>query len=307
MNKISNVMNHNLKYKTNENTRAQYQRACDKFTQYVKETYGKERIKPDLYHETVQKYIYHLQDKGLSAHTVHTYVSGVVQGLNLSYKDFDHAKRERPQKGRERDFEIKDNKSAVGRDIGIRRSEYGRLKGAHMVEHDGRLFVVVDKGKGGKHQEQMILPKHEQAVRDFFSGKDRNEFILSKEDLKSLTHANEHAARREVAREAYFYYKELPRAEKDKLLEICHERFRHKYDRKYPDNPEKALKKGEALWRKEMDLIKRSPVRECRGANKAFLESQGRPTGFDRESVLLTSVLNLAHYREDVTVNNYLI
>lgn len=305
--KISHVMKMNLRSKENPKTREQYQRSCDKFTEFVQETYGRERIKPSLYPKAVQRYIDHLQELGKSPDTVHTYAVGVTQGLNLSYKDFEHENRTRPQKGREKAFETSGKLSDIGRAIGIRQKEYGKLKGEHLVEKDGHLFVVVTKGKGGKYQEQMILPQHENAVRELFKDKKPGEYIYTKDELKSFRHAHEHAARRELAREAYDYYKQLPRAEKDKLLEICHQRFLHKYDRKYPNAPEKSLARGERLWRQEMALIKRSPVRECRGTNKEALKSQGRETSFDREAVLLVSVLNLSHYREDVTVDNYLI
>lgn len=305
-NKLSHVVKRNLR-KKQESTREQYERDCDKFIQYVKETRGTERVKEKLYKDLVNGYIRELQSRGVSNDTVHTYIVGVTQGLGLSLNDFDLEKRGIPKKGRERGFELTGKASDIGRCLGFRASEYRRLKGKDLQSRDGHLFVVLDKGKGGKRQEQYILPPHEKEIKRVFEGVGKDEYVFSKQELKSFVHANEHAARRELAREGYEYYKGLSRAEKDELLKECHRRFLHKYDKAYKDNPEKARKKGEEAWVKEMKLIAKSPVRYCRGAIKAELIRQGRQPFFDRECILLVSVLNLAHYRENVTIKNYLL
>ena len=54
-------------------------------------------------------------------------------------------------------------------------------------------------------------------------------------------------------------------------------------------------------------MIQKNPIRRCRGDNARELERQGREPAFDREAVLFTSIMTLSHYREDVTVTNYLI
>lgn len=305
-NKLSAVIKHNLKDK-NTNTREQYQRDAEKFVNFIRERSGSERINPNEYKSAVQEYANHLRDRGISPDTAHTYLAGVTQGLKLSLDEIDHERRTRPQKGRERSFERSHDKKDIGRSIGVRRAELARLRGRDLIERDNRLYILVEKGKGGKRQEQLILPQHEKAVREVFRGKDRDEYIFSRDEVKSLTHSNQHAARRELAQEAYEYYKNLDRVEKDKLLEVCHERFLHKYDKQYKNAPEKARERGERLWKREMQMIERSPKRECRGANKEHLRAEGREVAFDREAVLLVSVLNLAHFREDVTVDNYLV
>ena len=298
-NKLDVYMKNNLRKTENQKTREQYQRACDAFYKYAIEAEGTARIKQKRYIMVAQGYADHLKSKGLSPDTVHTYMAGVVQGLGLSLDDLTLDRRTRPQKGRTGSRRPHTGRVSVSRYIGIRKEEYARLKGRNLVEKNGGLYVVVEKGKGGKRQEQYVLPK-------FFSGTGSHEYVFAKDELKTLTHANVHADRRELAREAYEYYKSLPKSEKEPLLEECHQRFLHKYDRKIKD-PVKAAKEGERIWRQEMALIRRSPIRECRGENAATLRRQGRPIGFDREAVLLVSVLNLAHFREDVTVDNYLI
>ena len=305
-NRLSHVIKRNLRRKQ-ESTRKQYQRACAGFVKFCKAVKGTERIKESLYGDFVNLYMEELRGRGMAPDTIHTYIVGITQGLGLTLKDFEMEKRGIPRRGRNQGFVLSGKVSDIGRYIGLRSTEYGRLKGDSLQSRDGHLFVVLDKGKGGKRQEQYILPRYEGEVRKIFEGIGKDEYVFSKQELKSFVHANIHAARRELAREAYIYYRGLSRAEKDALLEECHERFLHKYDKEFKGDMKKSRKKGEAAWRKEMNMIKRNPVRFCRGDIKADLIRQGRKPYFDRECVLLVSVLNLAHYRENVTVKNYLL
>lgn len=305
--KLTNCIKRRIKKLKNNNTCEQYERHAMKFVEWVKDAYGTERFASSEHIRLAQEYADYLDyAKGLLPDSIHTYMSGVTQSLGLSLKDLDLPKRGRPSKGR--NHNDSSNCWEVASYIGIRKAEYQRLKGGDLVERDGRLWVTVEKGKGGKRQSQLILQQHEQSVMDFFKGKEPGEYLLSKDDADRLKDAQTHAARRALAREAYDYYaNHATRSEKDALLEECHERFRHKYDRKYKDHPKKGYRLGEEMWIKEMNLIKNKPKRYCRGNNRRALEAQGRPIYFDREAVLLVSVLHLAHYREDVTVDNYLI
>ncbi|MCR5025521.1 MAG: hypothetical protein K6A90_14515 [Lachnospiraceae bacterium] len=295
-NKISAVMNSNLhKKKAIEKTIKQYRTACKAFAAFVKDCEGTERIPKERYRDLVQTYFEKLKSEGKSPDTVHTYAAGITQGLRLSIKDFVIDRRTRPHKGRK---PINRNEAYIpelGKHLGIRRDEFGQLKGGSLIEKDGCLFVIVRKGKGGKYQEQLILPSHEEAVKAAFKGKGADEFIYDKEELKAFKDANTHAMRRQIAREAYAYYLSLFPEDRAHYMEIAHKRFL--------ENAEK----GEKMWKKEMDLIRRKPIRYNRGANKTELIRQGREPFFDRECVLLVSVLHLSHYREDVTVDNYLI
>lgn len=295
-NKISAMMNSNLhRKKVTSNTSKQYRTACRAFADFVKETEGTERVPGDKYRELAQSYFDLLKAEGKSPDTIHTYAAGIAQGLKLSIDDFKIDRRSRPKKGREKPFETKGNICDIGMAVGIRQDEYKRLKGKHLIERDGHLFVVVRKGKGGKYQEQLVLPQHEEAVRAMFKGKSGEEYIYSKEEVKLFNKAHTQAMRRKVAREAYEYYLGLSKAERIPYMEIAHQRFMENQ------------RKGERMWQREIEMIKCAPRRLCRGANKKHLIREGRKPYFDRECVLLVSVLHLAHYREDVTVDNYLI
>ena len=295
-NKVSAVMNSNLhRKKATENTVKQYRTACKAFAAFVKNIEGTERVPENRYRDLAQAYFEKLKAEGRSPDTVHTYAAGIAQGLRLSIDDFDIERRTRPKKGRK--AIITDNPAipSLGLYLGIRRAEFGQLKGGSLIEKDGCLFVCVRKGKGGKYQEQLILPCHEEAVKALFKCKGADEFIYTKDELKAFKEANSHAFRRQIARDAYLFYLSLNPVDRARYMEIAHKRFLENE------------KKGEKMWRKEMDMIRCKPRRLCRGKNKAELMRKGRPPYFDRECVLLVSVLHLAHYREDVTVDNYLI
>lgn len=295
-NKISAVMRNNL-YKKNitPQTRKQYQRIADKFAAYVKETTGTERIQEKDYAEAAQGYFNFLQEKGLSPDTVHTHASGIIQALNFTLGDFTIKRRTRPEKGRNKPVRpLVGKRLEIGRKIGIRKAEIARLKGGDLKEHDGELFVIVRKGKGGKRQEQLILPQHREAIKGLFRDVSPEAYVFTREELKPLNKANTHASRREIAKEAYSFYRALTPEERAPYIEVAHQRFLEN------------KMKGEKVWKQEQWLIKEKPLRWCRGKNKALLLSQGRKPYFDRECALLVSVLHLAHYRTDVTVDNYL-
>lgn len=115
------------------------------------------------------------------------------------------------------------------------------------------------------------MPCHEEAVKALFKGKDTDEFIYTKDELKAFKEANTHAFRRQIARDAYLFYLSLNPEDRARYMEIAHKRFLENE------------KKGEKMWKREMDMIRRSPLRLCRGKNKEELIRQGRPPYFNRE------------------------
>ena len=175
--------------------------------------------------------------------------------------------------------------------LGIRKEEILDLKGADLIERGGNLYVRVRRGKGGKYQEQLVLKINEEYVRNCFAGHGPNEYIFSKEARKACAHANLHACRRELAQQCYAYYEELLKDpdEREKIKDLLEQKFK--------ENPNKKNKFNRA----KMD----SPY-VARGKVKLELYEAGRPLTYDRLALLATSVLHLAHYREDVTVKNYM-
>lgn len=305
-NKVAHVMNRNLdllgrqKDAPKADSIKHYKDIADRFSKWAEKEMGTKRIDPALYHDLAQQYIDTRISRGLSADTIHTDVAALSKAMGVKMNTFSYPMRSAPTKGRGGETHSNEKIArleAVKDKIGIRMSEYRDLKEHDLLERDGRLYVIVEQGKGGKYQEQFIRPEYEKDVREFFKdvrGKDG--YILSKEERDAAKDAATHAGRREYAREMYEYFRTLPEREK--------EYFRHELEERFKENPIKAERNSYKTYIERLD---RSPIYYTRGSNRDRLLEQGRDTCFDREALMMTSVFCLAHYREDVTVKNYLI
>jgi integrase len=208
--------------------------------------------------------------------------------------DFMTIRRGQPTKGRSdesRRVRTPENQRvlAFATKVGIRKMEYSHLKGSDFVQKGGRAYVVVRKGKGGKRQEQLILPEDVEFVRSYFDGSEN--YVFSKEEIKACTHANLHEIRRERAQKLYERWRvELKDpAKREEMMRLLEERFN--------ENPKKMGK----FSRSKMD----TPYR-TRGEVRKELYEANKPLEYDRLALLSVSVLALAHYREDVCVKHYM-
>ena len=177
--------------------------------------------------------------------------------------------------------------------IGFREKEYGRLRGGDLVERNGQTYITLDKGKGGKPQEQLILPSRVDEVKAVFEGVKNGDYVFTHDEVKGLHGANAHAARREAARDAYEYFKGLSDAERQP--------YREEMERLFTERGKQAS------FAAYNERLKTSPQIYMRGSNRARCVSSGKSVSFDREATMMTSVFKLAHYREEVTTKNYLI
>ena len=151
---------------------------------------------------------------GMSASTIHTYLSGVCKATGIPLGDIHKPRRVtadnvrgRGSGGggrgrREAESGKYDRLLDFARRVGIRRAELARLTGRDLVvDLDGVICVHVRKGKGGKEQLQAILPADEQLVASYFDGTDRRIFP---DDVMN-NRLNLHAIRAAHARECYTY------------------------------------------------------------------------------------------------------
>ena len=51
---------------------------------------------------------------------------------------------------------------------GLRRAELKDLKGENLQVKDGKMYIVVEQGKGGKEQWQRILPRDAEVAQRTF-------------------------------------------------------------------------------------------------------------------------------------------
>lgn len=189
--------------------------------------------------------------------------------------------------------------------IGIRKDELCHLQGRDLVEYKGHLCVHVIKGKGGKEQYQRILPSHEQAVRDLFANKDRKEHLFAKDTKDNVI--NTHQYRREVAQEAYDYYKGIVSdSEASKGLYKALLAYWKDMHPKSDYGSHKAYK--DAYNRYREDIFSRGGGEyRLRGANKERAKELGLPVVYNRLALAAVSAFHLSHWRLDVTVQNYMM
>ena len=149
--------------------------------------------------------------------------------------------------------------------------------------------MIVRKGKGGKRQEQLILPEDVEFVKSYFDGSEN--YVFSKEEIKACTHSNLHEIRRERAQMLYERWRvELKDPQKrEEMMRILEDRFN--------ENP---LKMG------KFNRSKMNTPYKTRGEVRKELYEANRPLEYDRLALLSVSVLALAHYREDVCVKHYM-
>lgn len=63
---------------------------------------------------------------------------------------------------------------------GLRRHEVEQIKPTDLKERDGRYFVVVQQGKGGKHRESFVLPQYQKQVLELFKNRQGEEKLFDK-------------------------------------------------------------------------------------------------------------------------------
>ena len=245
--------------------------------------------------------------------TAHKYACGVCKAADIPFKTLNHehvVKRSHcryngrtavanSQGKRELLNPKYDRLITLQRAVGIRRAELGRLKGSDLRTDDkGRLWVHVRRGKGGKEQMQYILPQHADTVRGIFAEVGADERVFSAEELKNKIDL--HSLRRDRAQEAYTYFRDRIAADPQYAEEL-------RDDLRAAFNAAHIGAKYDAARRKfERELTNEKPY-IMRGECKERATAIGRPLEYDRLALTATSVLCLAHWRNDVTAKHYMV
>lgn len=63
---------------------------------------------------------------------------------------------------------------------GLRRHEVEQIRPTDLKEKDGRYFVVVEQGKGGKYRESFVLPQYKKQVLELFKNRQGEEKLFDK-------------------------------------------------------------------------------------------------------------------------------
>lgn len=277
-----------------------------KYGTWCKRTYHSKKVEDCA--QYIQDYVTFLAAKGLSASTIHTYLAGICYAFGINLADIKKPPRITAQNQRSRGQKPSDSRNDTQRDIsprlydfaaavGCRRAEYAALRQNDLVmDVNGHLCVLIRRGKGGKKQYQRILPEDIETVKTFFDGSD--EFVFSKDEIKNKLDL--HALRAKQARKAYAYYFDRLRNEPT-YREILLKEIRNTWDADDAERMEKGWKKKR--WRQDQV----EGEYKLRGETKRLAEQHGLPIAYDRLAVMAVSIYHLAHWRLDVTVDNYLI
>ncbi len=279
-------------------TRKQYLDALIKYCKWVKAQHGCKT--PEECRPYIQEYADYLAKNGKSAATIHTYIAGICRSFGLHLNDYtiptrriSEITRSRGEKAVDRRTDAKPEVSprlyAFAAMTGIRRSEYGDLKGGNLVlDESGYSCVEVLNGKGGKYQRQRILDEDEDAVKAFFAEVNNDDYLFSRAELNNKLDL--HRLRAEQAQRAYQHY--LQRIE--------------------DEGRESLTAEIKARWIKYNKKKRWSPhvvrgVYHLRGKNREFALKHNLPTSYDRLALMATSVFHLSHWRCNVAVCNYLL
>lgn len=262
----------------------------------------------------VQLWEQELEKSGKSPSTIHTYLAPICKGLDIKLDDIEKPQRsvaamtkgrsaERNLQGK-KDLENPKYERLIGfqKCVGLRRKEIEKLKTEDLkISEDGEMYVYVRSGKGGKEQYQAILPEDRDIVRQIMSnplGERRRVFshdeMTNKIDL--------HSMRADHAQRAYSYYADQIQADPHKRVEYVLKLENYftlmNYEQKDFQRHYKRFKE---------DILKNDYKYVLRGENAQKAREKGLQTTYDRLALMMVSVFHLAHWRNDVTVINYMI
>lgn len=303
---------------TNDVTEKQYRRHICYFATWAKQTH-QIRLASDVLDSCalLQDYANDLTKMGYSPDTIHSYLAPIAKGLGIPLSSIDKPKRSasmikktrNPEANEQGQRELDDVRHTrlveAAKVIGVRRDELASLTGDCLVrDYAGNLCVLVRSGKGGKRQMQRILPKDVAFVMGLFSGIAPRQRVFGRNELKNKIPL--HALRRNHAQEAYDYYlHQVQTGHRQELIDDIKAYFAA-YHAKMPGAAgERHLAKQ--FSRFCQDLSKGKGLYRLRGENLHRAKRAGRPVVYDRVALMATSVFHLAHWRNDVTVRNYMI
>ena len=292
----------------NNNTVRSYKRGIRKFAEWGREN-GIRHLS-EINKDVIQNYCNHLLACRYSPATVHDYLAPVCRAANINMKEIEKPKRTAGSivRGRRVDRNpdgarhMMDERFArlveFQKSVGIRRGELTHLTGSDLIRDDEGLAVavIVKRGKGGKRQEQQILPQNREIVEDTFRGIAPDERVFSPAEMANKI--NLHGMRGKHAQEAYQYYLTIA---SDPLHEAD---LREQLLSRFEANNKNCSNAKRARFLREINNP--APYR-IRGDNWIKARKLGLPLVYNRLALMAVSVYKLSHWRLDTTVTNYMI
>ena len=275
----------------------QYRIHAVRYGAWCAKTYGCRHFEDCRSH--IQNYADWMHAQGKSASTIHTYLAALCAIYDVPMSEITKPIRHIADNTRSRGIKFSDSRFDTQREcsprlwdfaccVGIRRAEYAALRGSDLVyDESGYLCVLIRKGKGGKRQLQRIPLGCEQFIKQYFDGTENKVFSHAEMDNKIDLPAMRHIAAWHIYEGYALRLKQDP-TYRSRLENEVKARWKHYNKRKWIPN------KAQGIY-------------HLRGKNSELAKACGIPTSFDRLAVLATSIFTLSHWRNDVTVGNYLI
>ena len=293
----------NTKNSKNNNTETTYKRSINQFVEWAKKRGYK--TADEVTKETIQEYEEFLEicvATGVSMDEIRKpkrTAGKIVRSRNKGTDD----KCKNSQGLREECDPKYARVVALEKAAGIRRAELAKLCGEDLDFRDGDCFIVVRRGKGGKRQEQYILPQDVDIVGAIFQGVGAEEKVFSKEEMNNKI--DFHGMRAAHARRCYEYY--VKRIEADQSFAFD---MRIKLMERWIEAHETLCFSDRGTWSRQRSLFEQEmddrPYK-LRGDNLSKALASGSPTEYNRLALMCVSVLHLSHWRLDVTVTNYVV
>lgn len=305
---------------TDNQTIRTYKRSCRDFAEWTRDTYGINRasaIRGQV--DVIQRYADHLQERGYSAYTIHTYLAPVCKSLGVHMDEISKPERrvETISRGRMESANLQGKREACKAQynrlvafqsvVGIRRAELGKLTARDVVERPDSLYVHIRQGKGGKEQWQRVLPGNESVVLATVDGLQPEDHIFRPVELRNKIDL--HSLRADNAKKAYQYYSSKITADPGYRVQLLREliaRFDESNQKLREADPRRyAARRNRFL--SDLGAGKQDYAYRVRGESAVVARSKHLPEVYDRVALMAVSVFHLSHWRNDVTIKNYML
>ena len=251
--------------------------------------------------------------KQYPATTAHKYLSPICKGLGIHLQDIDKPKRTaRLTKGRDitknlqgkRELESDKSPRLVDfqKAVGIRRKELAKLSPSDIIKtSEGDVYVHVRHGKGGKEQYQYVLPADRDTVISIAASALLPDKIFTEGEMTNKIDL--HSIRAEHAKDAYKYYADRLAADPQYKVECIKKLVA--YFKVMNDNNDLRFAGHFARFKRDISLG--GYKYRIRGENARIAREKGLPLIYNRIALMMVSVFHLSHWRNDVTIKNYMI
>lgn len=305
---------------TDNQTIRTYKRGCRDFAEWTRDTYGINRasaIRGSV--DVIQRYADQLQHRGYSAYTIHTYLAPVCKSLGVHMDKISKPERrvETISRGRMETANLQGKREACKAQysrlvafqgaVGIRRAELAKLTAGDVVERPDGLYVHIRQGKGGKEQWQRVLPENRSVVLAIVDGLRPEDRIFCQAELRNKIDL--HALRAENAKKAYQYYSSKITADPGYRVQLlkelitrfdaCNQKLREADPRRYAARRNRFLS--------DLGAGKQDYKYRLRGESAVVARNKHLPEAYDRVALMAVSVYHLSHWRNDVTIKNYML